>query len=89
MHTCILFRNLLVWLDSFDQKWNSLYDRNGLERQFWQMKSALRLRGCLLSDYAHASPVKAQFKYLSYSLFRGRVKIGPVARRNFIYQEKQ
>lgn len=53
------------------------------------MKSALRLRGRLLSDYAHASPVKAQFKYLSYSLFRGRVKIGPVARRNFIYQEKQ
>ena len=49
------------------------------------MKSALRLRGCLLSDYVHPSPFKAQFKY---TVFRGRVKIGPVARRNFIYQEK-
>ena len=32
------------------------------------MKSALRLGGCLLSDCVHASPLKAQFKYLSYIL---------------------
>ena len=41
--SCILFRIWLIWLDSFDQEWNSHYDGNGLARQFWQMESALKL----------------------------------------------
>ena len=31
-----------MWLDSFDQKWNSHYDGNGVAGQFWQMESAIR-----------------------------------------------
>ena len=39
----ILFRIWLIWLDSFDWKWNSHYDGNGLAGQFWQMESSLCL----------------------------------------------
>ena len=38
---CILFTIWLIWLDSFDLKWNSQYDRDGLASQFWQMESIL------------------------------------------------
>ena len=41
--SCILFRIWLIWLDSFDKKWNSPYEGNGLPGQFWQMESALNL----------------------------------------------
>ena len=41
--SCILFRIWLIWLDSFDKKWNSLYEGKGLPGQFWQMESALGL----------------------------------------------
>lgn len=40
--SCMLFRFWLIWLDSFDQKWNSHYDRIGLASQCWQMESTLR-----------------------------------------------
>ena len=39
----ILFRIWLIWLDSFDSKWNSYYNGNGLAGQFRQMESALSL----------------------------------------------
>ena len=39
--SCILFRIWLIWLDSYDSKWNSHYDGNVLACQFWQMESAL------------------------------------------------
>ena len=38
---CIIFRIWLIWMVSFNQKWNSYYDGNGLAGQFWQMESAL------------------------------------------------
>ena len=41
--SCVLFRIWLIWLDSFDKKWNSHYEGNGLPGQFWQMESALGL----------------------------------------------
>ena len=37
----MLFRILLIWLDSFDLKWNSHYDGDDLTSQFWQMEGAL------------------------------------------------
>ena len=36
------FRISLIWLDSFDSKWNSHYDRNSLVSNFWQKESTLR-----------------------------------------------
>ena len=30
----------LIWLESFNKKWISQYNRNGLANQIWQMKSA-------------------------------------------------
>ena len=42
--SCILFSIWLVWLDSFDSKWNSHYNRNDLARQFWQMESARKTK---------------------------------------------
>ena len=41
---CILFTIWLIWLDSFDLKWNSQYDRDGLAGQFWQWKASLVFR---------------------------------------------
>ena len=74
--SCILFRNLLVWLDSFDQKWNSHYDRNGLAGQFWQMKS-LRTSRMFAFRLCPRKSVKAQFIYLSYILsFEIALKLG-------------
>ena len=40
--SCTLFRFWLIWLDNFDQNWNSHYDRNDLAGHFWQMESTLR-----------------------------------------------
>ena len=40
--SCELFRIWLIWLDSFDYKWNSHHDWKGLASQFWQMESTLR-----------------------------------------------
>ena len=31
--SCILLRIWLIWLDSFDKKWNFQYDENGLARR--------------------------------------------------------
>ena len=38
---CVKFRIWRIWMVSFDWKWNSHYDGNGLAGQFWQMESAL------------------------------------------------
>ena len=38
---CILFRIWLIWLDSFDEKWNFHYDGNGLAGQLLQVERAL------------------------------------------------
>ena len=38
-----------AWIySSFDLKWNSQYDGNGLAAQFWQMESALYKEAILL-----------------------------------------
>lgn len=44
------FRIWLIWLNSFDKKWNSDYDRNGPACQFRQMKIALRSRKMIKSQ---------------------------------------
>ena len=38
--SCVVFRIWLIWLDSFDQKWNSRYYEKGLAGQFWKKESA-------------------------------------------------
>ena len=39
--SCMLLWIWLIWPDSFDWKWNSQYDGNGLAAKFWQMESVL------------------------------------------------
>ena len=57
--SCIVFRIWLIWLDSFDQNWNSRYYEKGLADQFWQMEGALRrtpLHICQLYRIIRKSP---------------------------------
>ena len=54
------------------------------------MKSALRLRGVCFQTMSTQVRLRPSSNISNtVYLFRGRVKIGPVARRNVTFQEKQ
>ena len=69
--SCILFRILLVWLDTFDLKWNSHFDGNGLAPQSWQMESALYKKGVLFCYERYTKEVLSVLSNMVHKRIRG------------------
>ena len=68
--SCIQFRILLIWLDSFDLKWNSQYDVSWWE-WFWQMESDLSMKGVLFFMKKYTKEVLPVLSNMVYKRIRG------------------
>ena len=83
--SCLLFRIWLIRLDSFDERWNSHYDWNGLGGQFWQMESALTATYCPQLDisFENTKGFRALLWIFLWSLIEKHLE------RNFVSRSDQ